>query len=116
MKPSRSYIFRVLVDGKCESRNGVNGRFREFDVYAFGAEQSFILACERVLGVCQYSLEILDRERLQLDADRETPLKFGYEVRRLGNVKRASGYEQYVISLDHSITRIDGGSFDYRQN
>src|SRR5437763_13062586 len=39
---------------------------------------------EARIGGCEDALEVFDTERRQLDADRESPLQFGDQVRGLG--------------------------------
>ena len=60
--------------------------------------------------------EILDRERLQLDTNREAALQLGNQIARLRNVERARGDEQNVVGPHHAVARVDGGSFHDRQN
>ena len=56
------------------------------------------------------------RERRQLDADRQAPLKFRNQVGRLGDVERARGDEKNMVGADHAVARIDRGALDDRQD
>jgi hypothetical protein len=63
-------------------------------------------------GSCQDADEVLLRERLQLDADREPALQLGDQVARLGDVERAGGDEQDVVRADHAVLRLHGAALD----
>ena len=59
-------------------------------VTPFGAEQRLILLGQAGAGRRQDADEILLRQRLQLDADRQAALKLGQQVGGLGDVERAA--------------------------
>src|SRR5215475_73633 len=80
VKPASADVFGLLVDGKGKPGNRVNRVVGERQVYAFGAEQSLVLAGERVLWLGQYSFEVFDGQRLQLDSDRKAALQLGNEI------------------------------------
>ena len=60
-------------------------------------------------------LEVVDRQRDELDADREAPLQLGDQVRRLRQVERARRDEQDVVGLDHPVLGRDRRALDERQ-
>ena len=67
------------------------------------------------MGLRQDRLEVVDRERAELDPDREAPLQLGNQVARLGEVKGARGDEEDVVGLHHAVLGVDRRSLDQRQ-
>ena len=63
----------------------------------------------------EFDLDVVDRERVELDPDREAPLQLGNEVRGLGQVEGARGDEEDVVGLDAAVLGADGRAFDQRQ-
>ena len=88
---------------------------REVEMHLLGAEQRLVLAREARVGRGQDALEIVDRQRRELDADRQASLQLGNEVGRLRQVERARGDEQDVVGLDHAVLRRDRRALDQRQ-
>ena len=68
------------------------------------------------LRLGQDANEIVDRQRIQLDANRKAALQLGNQVRRLGDVKCAGGDEQNVIGAHHAVPRVHRRAFDDRQD
>jgi hypothetical protein len=67
---------------------------REVDLRALGFDERAVLYQQRVLRLFENPNEVLFLQALQLDADRETPLELGNQVRGLGDVERAGRDEQ----------------------
>ena len=88
---------------------------RKLQHHAVRCQQGFVLAGQAGVGLRQDALEILDRQGIQLDADRETPLQFGNQVGRARQVEGAAGNEQDVVGLHHAVLGADRRSFDERQ-
>ena len=88
---------------------------RELERHAFGREQQRVLLDEAGVGLGQDRLEVVDRQRPELDADRKAPLQLGDQVARLGEVEGARGDEQDVVGLDHAVLGVDGRALDQRQ-
>ena len=60
---------------------------RELEAHAVGGQQGFILASETGIGLREDALEVLDRQGIQLDPDREAPLQFAPDgIRRLAEI------------------------------
>ena len=51
----------------------------------------------------------------QLNPDRQTPLQFRQQVRRLGKMKRPRTDKQDMVGFDHAVLGRNGGSFNQRQ-
>src|ERR1044072_933118 len=112
----RADVFRFLVHASREVCNRIDRVWLELELDSFGFHQCLVLPDERVLGLDQDALEIIDGQRLELDANREASLKFRNQIRRLGNVKGAGGNEKNMVRAHHSVTRVDRGAFDNGQN
>ena len=63
---------------------------REVERHAFGGEQRLVLLHLAGVGARQDALEVVDRQRVELDADRKAPLQLRDQVRGLGEVERAA--------------------------
>ncbi len=92
-----------------------NAVFGKVDRDIFGAHQRRVLQGQRVVGLGQNAHEIGLGQRPQFHPDRQPPLKFGQQIRRLGDVKRTRGDEQDMVGLDRPVFGADGGAFDQRQ-
>ena len=71
---------------------------------------------ERGARLGEDAQEVVDRERLQLDADGKAALQFGDQVAGLGDVERARRDEEDVVGGDHAVLGVDGGAFDDGQD
>ena len=63
----------------------------------------------------QDAAEIVARERLEFDPDRQPALQFRQQVRRFRDVERARGDEQDMVGLHAAVLGGDRGAFDQRQ-
>ena len=113
MKPSRADIFHLLVRARREVRDRVYPVRAEIKGGPLCLEKSHVLLDEGVLRLGQYPDEVVLSQGLQLDPYRKSPLKLGYEVGRLGDVKRPGGYEEYVVRLHHSVFGVHDRTLDY---
>ncbi len=84
-------------------------------MHLLGFHQRFVLLGQGVFRLPKDANKVLTGQRLQLDPDRKPALKFGNEIGRLGDVKRARSDEQDVIGADRAVLGIDGRALDYRQ-
>ena len=75
-------VLRLLIDGLRQLRKAADGIICKTQRNALHAEQRAVLLDERVARLGEDALKVLLDERLQLDANRETPLQLGNEVRR----------------------------------
>jgi len=116
VQAARADIFRLVVDLHREERDLFDPVGCEFEFHILHPEQLPVLLGQRVLRLGENSLEILSRERVQLDADRKASLQLRNQVRRLAHVKRAGGDEQHVIGFDLAVLRVDRTAFDDRKN
>ena len=83
--------------------------------HALGAEQGLVLLhLARVRGH-EDALEVVDRERVELDPDGKPALQLGDQVGGLREVERARGDEEDVVGLHHAVARRYGGAFHQRQ-
>ena len=87
----------------------------KFSVDALGLHQRHVLLDEARLRLRQDAAQVLRRQRLQLDADRQAALQLGQQVRRLGHVEGARGDEQHVVGLHRPVLGRDRGALDQRQ-
>src|SRR5512143_3556437 len=70
-------------------------------------EEGVVLLQERILRLGQDADEVLLRERVELDADREPALELGDQVRRLRDMERARRDEKHVVRLNEAVFRVD---------
>ena len=115
MQPARANVLRLLVHDRGVARDFADRVVGEAQVDFLCREQRRVLHRERVFRLAEDAHEIVFGERLQLDANGEAALQLRYEVGWLRDVKSAGSNEQYMISLYHSIFRVDRGPFDDRQ-
>src|SRR5690348_1293376 len=116
VKAAGADVFGLLVDAGGESRQGRNSILRESQLQALGFEQRGVLLDERIFRLGEDADEILFLEGLQLDANGQTALEFGDQIRRLGDVESARGDEQDVISANHAVSSVDGCAFNDGEN
>src|SRR6266851_8578042 len=109
-------VFRLLVDDGCELRDGVYGVVGDVELDAFGFEQRDVLLDERVLGLRENADEVFFLERLQLNANGQSALQLGDQVRGLGHVESAGSDEEDVVGANHAVAGVDGSAFDDGQN
>ena len=67
---------------------------------------------QRVAGLGQDAHEVVLAERLELDADRETPLELGDEVARPGRGERAGGDEEHVVGAHRPVAGMHGRALE----
>ncbi len=82
MQPPGTDVFRVLVDSGCKAGDFLDSVIEEGQLDAFRFEQRDILFDQSILRFGQNPNEILDRQRIQFNANRETALKLGNQIRR----------------------------------
>ena len=82
---------------------------------ALGRHQRHVLLDEARLRLGQDAAEVLARQRLQLDADRQAALQLRQQVGGLGHVERARGDEQDVVGLHRPVLGRHRRAFDQRQ-
>ena len=90
LQPPGADILDRLVDLGGDAGERLDAVVGEGDGDALGAEQRLILLGQAGAGRRQDADEILLGQRLQLDADRQPPLKLGQQVGGLGDVERAA--------------------------
>ena len=98
VQPSCTDVLRRGVHFVCDLADTLDGLVREDDIDTFGLQQFTVLERDCVLGFLEDAVEVLCLEIIQLNSQRETSLKLGDEVARLGNVECASGDEEDVGS------------------
>ena len=105
-----------FVDLEGELGHLAQGFGRELEADAFGLEQRGVLLGERRLGLGEDAQEVLNGERLQLDADGEAALQLGDQVAGFGDMEGAGGDEENVVGAHHAVAGVDCGAFDDGQN
>src|SRR5579864_1320317 len=70
---------------------------------ALGGEQRLVLLDEARLGLDQDAAEILAVERLQFDADRQSPLQLRQQVGGLCQMERTRRDEKHVVGFDRAV-------------
>ena len=93
----------------------VDGLVAERELDVLGLHQRCVLAGQRVLGLGQDAHEVVARERVELDADREAPLQLRNQVGDLRDVERARGDEQHVVGPHRAVLGVHGRALDDRQ-
>src|SRR4029077_4941410 len=116
VKAAGADIFGLLVYVGGEARDGGDRVFGDVELHPFRLEQRDILLDKRILRFGQNADEIFFFQRLQLDANGQPALKFGDQIRRFGDVKRASRDKQNVVGADHPVARVNRGAFDDGKN
>src|SRR5262245_35105233 len=99
MQAAGADILRGIVDARRKVGDALDGGWRERQRDLFGAEQRRILLDERIARLGQDAHEVVARQWLELDANREASLQFRNQIGRLRYVKRACGDEQDVVRL-----------------
>src|SRR5882762_5197582 len=112
----RADILCLLIHARCEPRDGGDSIFGNVEFDALGFQERHVLLDEGVLRLGKNSNEIFFLQGLQFDADGQAALKFGDQVRRLGNVERAGGDEKNMVGSNHPVAGVDGRAFNNRQN
>src|SRR5262249_19194875 len=96
-------------------RDLVDRLLEEVERQALGLHQRLVLLDEARLRLGQDALEVIARERLQLDADGEATLQLGKKVGGLREVKGARGDEKDVVGLDRAVLGRNRRALDQRQ-
>lgn len=89
VQPAGADVFHRRVDLGGEARKLVDRVVREVQVDLFGLQQRLVLLDQAGFRLGQDAAEILPRQGLQFDPDRQAALKLGQQVRRLGDVEGA---------------------------
>src|SRR5688572_15897171 len=87
----------------------------ESERHFFGAEKIAVLGGQRMPGLAKNAHEVALGERLQLDAERESSLQLGNQIRRLTDMEGTGSDEEDMVRLHHPIFRVDGRPLDNRQ-
>ena len=111
----RADVLLPLVDRERDLGEPRDAVGPEVEMDLLGVEQRLVLADETGVGGGQDLLEIGDRQRGQLDADREPALQLGDEIGGLREVERARRDEQDVVGAHHPVLGRHGGALDQRQ-
>jgi hypothetical protein len=114
-EPPSADVLGPLVHLPGDARDAADGVGRELEGHALGGEQQRVLLDQARVRLREDGLEILDRERSELDADREPTLELGNEVARLGQMERAGGDEEDVVRLHRAVLRADRRALHQRQ-
>src|SRR2546426_1653763 len=88
VKPPGADVLGLLVHLEGDLRDAADGFRPELHLQALGLEQRLVLLHLAGIGGHEDALEVLDRQRVELDADREAPLQLGNQVRGPSEVER----------------------------
>lgn len=116
VQPAGADVFRFQVDAVCVFGNGVDAVIGEFQGDAIRFQEGLILFDQGLVRFSQDAAEIVDRQGLEFDADREAALQFRNEVARLGYMEGTGSDEEDVVCLDRAVLGVDRSSFDDGQN
>ena len=116
MQAARANILRLLVHNSRKSCNLLERIVAKRKLDTLSLEQGRILLHQRALGLLEDANEVFHGERVQLDADRESALKLGDQIRRLADVKGAGSNKKNMVRPHHPVTRVHGSPFNYGQN
>ena len=115
VEPPGADVLGAVVHADRELRDRLHRVVRERQPHALRGQELHVLPDQGVAGLGQDADEILARQGVQLDPDREPALQLGDQIRRLGDVEGAGGDEQDVVGADDAVLRRDGGALDDRQ-
>ena len=87
----------------------------EIERHAFGEEQRLILSHEAGFRLGEDAAEIVTRQRLELDADRQAALQLGQQVGGFGDMEGARRDEENMVGFDRPIFGRHRRAFDERQ-
>src|SRR5699024_12659587 len=107
MESSGSDVICIRIDLMCCFGQFDNCFIRKRDGDLFGLEQCFILSDQRAFRLFQYLFKISGGQLIQFHSDRESALKFRYEITRFGNMEGAGPAEEYMRGDDGSVLRVD---------
>src|SRR5256712_472726 len=113
--PPRPDVLRARVHLHRNIRDRLHRVRRELESHLLRPQQLRVLLEQRVLRFRQDADEILARQGVELDADREAPLELGDEVRGLRDVKGAGRDEQDVVGAHDPVLGRDGRALHDRQ-
>src|SRR5882672_3900955 len=88
---------------------------REPESHLLRLQELHVLRDQGVPRLGKNADEIVARQGVQLDPDREPPLELGDQIRRLGDVEGAGGDEQDVVGADDPVLGRDRRALDDRQ-
>ena len=114
-EPARTDVFRSIVDLDGNGRNGVNAFPCKVERDVFGFHQGLILFHQGIPGFRQDAHQVAFGQGFQLNPNGKPALQLGNQISRLGHVKRSGGNKQDMVGLHRPVFRIDGRSFDNRQ-
>src|SRR6266536_5831667 len=97
VEPARAAVLHTLFHVRGDARDLLDRVLGDLEVDALRGEERDVLLHERVLRLAQDAHQALAPERLELDADRESPLELGDEVGHLRDVERAGRDEEDVV-------------------
>src|SRR5256712_3030601 len=115
VEPPRPDVLRARVHLHRNVRDRLHRVRRELESHLLRPQQLRVLLEQRVLRFRQDADEILARQGVELDADREAPLELGDEVRGLRDVKGAGRDEQDVVGAHDPVLGRDGRALHDRQ-
>src|SRR5690606_20263171 len=106
-----SDVLHPVVNGCRYPRDLLDPVFGEGERGPFCLNESGVLLGECVLGLGHDAHEVLLRERLQLDTNREAALQLRNEIARLRHMKRTGSDEEHMVRLHQAVLRLDVGAF-----
>src|SRR5213594_799989 len=115
VEPPPPDVLRARVHLHRNVRDRLHRIRRELQGHLLRPQQLRVLLEQRVLRFRQDADEILARQGVELDADREAPLELGDEVRGLRDVKGAGRDEQDVVGAHDPVLGRDGRALHDRQ-
>src|SRR2546427_728679 len=115
VEPARPDVLCARVHLHRNVRDRLHRIRRERESHLLRPQQLRVLLEQRVLRFRQDADEILARQGVELDADREAPLELGDEVRGLRDVKGAGRDEQDVVGAHGPVLGRDGRALHDRQ-
>jgi hypothetical protein len=115
LKPPRADVLDRRVGRHRRIGQGLDRIVGEGQGHVLGGQQGLVLTDQIGLRLGQDAFEVVARQGLQLDPDRQPALKLGQQVRRLGDVEGARGDEQHMVGLHRPVFGRDRGALDQRQ-
>src|SRR4051794_18374334 len=110
MQAARADVLAAIVHLIRDLGESTNAARLELELDSLGREQAAVLLGERRRRLGENPDEVVDAERVELDAYREPPLQLRDQVRRLRDAERARRDEQHVIGAYHAVARAHGAA------
>lgn len=105
-------ILDRFIDRKGDGGDFVDGVITEINGDVFSPDQGLVLADQAGIGFGQDAAEIFLGQGVQLDTDRQPPLKLGQQIRWLCIMECARSNEQNMVGFNRTVLGVHGRALD----